>query len=157
MISLREYLFSLCCTALFCGVVCELLRSSSIHALARWICGLVMLLTLLRPAGNLAGWDWESQFSLSEFRGEAQVDRGSEDGKNALRRYISNQTSSYIEDIAQSMGIDARVEVSLSQDPMPVPAGVRIYGQTAPYLQLCLEEWIQENLNIPKEHLVWIG
>ena len=154
---LRQYMYCLCATALFCSVVCELLRSASVYPLVRWICGLIMLLTLLRPLGGIRVWNWDGVLSYSQFQGDALVSQGERDGKNALASYISNQTSSYIESTAKSLGIEARVEVTVSYEDLPVPTAVRIYGSTNPYLKLSLEEWIQENIDIPKENVVWIG
>ena len=45
----------------------------------------------------------------------------------------------------------------MSRDSIPVPTAVTLYGSAAPYLKLKLEEILQEELNIAKENLVWIG
>ena len=157
MDAIRQWLLCLCAAGLLCGIVCEITKATACYRLIRWICALVLLLTLLGGYDTFSQISWQSLLSLDDLYGEELVTRGSMDAQSAMHKDISARTGTYIMDIAQSMGIDARVEVVLSGDTLPVPIGVRIYAQLTPYQKLRLEEWIHENLNVPKENLVWIG
>lgn len=157
MSSAAQYIGSVSAAAMLCAMVCGLLRVTAFQAQAKWICGIVMTVTILRPLVPVFQYH-VSDFQIPQLQeGTVYSEEGKQDGKNALSEIISRQTRSYILDIAQAIGAQIEAEVILSEEDPPIPVGVIITGDISPYLKLQLEERIQEELNIPKEHQIWTG
>ena len=72
-----------------------------------------------------------------------------------LAQFIKERTQSYILDKAQSLNAVLDVEVTLSDDEIPVPVKVCITGKVSPYARGRLENLIIEDLGIEKENQIW--
>lgn len=83
------------------------------------------------------------------------------DGKNASATAWSESiiagTEAYILEKTKAMNVDLNVEVELSEDEVPMPAGVKLIGKVAPYAKSVLSDMIERDLNIPKECQIWIS
>jgi len=157
MADLGEYIFSVAATALICGIVNGILKDCSAGKLTRMICGLVLMLSVLRP---IMKWNAEN---LSEAvfpqlsDGSRFVSQGELTAQNTIADIIKQETEAYIVDKAAAMGLAVSVQVTVSSNHPPVPVFVEITGSASPYMKLRLEEMIQEDLNISKENQVWTG
>ena len=95
-------------------------------------------------------WDFTLQ-------GSTIAEQGQSYSRNQLRRIIKDRTEAYILDKALTLQAHLQVEVMLSQDEVPVPTSVRLQGSVSPYARNVLQQWLQDDMAIPKEHQIWIG
>ena len=80
---------------------------------------------------------------------------GEQQAKSALRESIKQRTEAYILDKAKTLAAQVAVEVTLSNEAIPVPIAVRISGNISPYARMQLQTILQEELGIPKEAQAW--
>lgn len=157
MAAAGAYIFSVTATAMLCAMLNALLQGCSVQKYVKLVCSVVLFSVVIHP---LASWsDLEKiEFSIPRFpEGNSLVSGSIADSQNAMADIIKQNTQTYIEDKAACTGLEVQAEVVLSRDSIPVPTAVTLYGSAAPYLKLKLEEILQEELNIAKENLVWIG
>ena len=83
------------------------------------------------------------------------VAEGEQQTKTALARLIKQRTCAYILDKAQALNVALEVEVTLSDDDIPVPEAVRLKGKVSPYAKGRLQTIIAEDLGIEKERQTW--
>lgn len=157
MAAVGAYIFSVAATALLCGMVSSLLQGCSVQKYAKFVCGMVLFAVVLRPIASVGSLK-KLDIPIPSFpEGEALVSDSVYGSQKAVADIIKQNTRTYIEDKAAHLGLEIRAEVTLSDDTLPIPATVTLYGTASPYLKLRLEEILQEELNIAKENLIWTG
>lgn len=154
MEALREYLLSVTAAAIVCALLRRLLAGKgSAETMGKILAGIFMSLTVLLPLTRLP----MPQFGELPFSADAQqaVQAGEEIARKALSERISAGAEAYILEKAAAMQADLSVEVELSNDPIPVPLRVYLWGNIAPYAKQKLQIMIQKDLGIEKENQVW--
>jgi hypothetical protein len=58
-------------------------------------------------------------------------------------------------DKAQALNTALEVEVTLSDDEIPIPVKVRLSGKVSPYAKGRLQQIISEELGIERENQIW--
>ena len=123
--------------------------------LLQLIGGLFLIFTVITPLADL---DF-SHFFNSQWNYTAQGNRIVTEGEliaqEQLNDIIKQRCEAYILDKAASLGADIRVELALSQDELPVPVSVTIYGAVSPVGKRRLQEVIRDELGIPLEAQKW--
>lgn len=156
MDSIRSYLLSVIAAAIICAVVTRLLgKKGTIGTMAKLITGLFLVFTVIHPLADIdlgSFTDFAMDYSIDADRLTAD---GSNMAKEALAERISGQTRAYILDKAAALNAALSVEVLLSEDEVPVPVAVQIFGEVSPYAKSQLTHMISEDLGIDKEHQTW--
>lgn len=156
MTAVREYIFSVCGAAMICAIITPFLKKkSTTSGIGKLAAGIFLLLTVLRP---LPGFHWTSFGDLlTQARIDAEIatQTGEENARQAIGQIITEQTQAYILQKADTLGLHLSVEVSVSDDSLPVPKKVCLTGVAAPYAKQQLQEWICQNLGIAKELIIW--
>ena len=155
--AMREYVIHVTATALICAVVFRLFQGSgSGKMIVKLLCGIVLAFSILQPVKQV-------HFSvIDEFTRDfgQEADRAVNEGKNtsatAWSESITEGTEAYILEKTKAMNVDLTVEVELSEDELPMPAGVTLTGKVSPYVKSVLSDMIEQDLNIPKESQTWI-
>ena len=155
---IRDYVVHLTATTLICAVVFRFTRGScAVKMIMKLLCGIVLAYSMIQPVKQM-------QFSgmkafTQEFREEA--DRAAQQGKNVSQtawvESITQGMEAYILEKTKSMNVDLLVEVKLSDDEVPVPVGIKLVGQVAPYVKSVLSDMIEQDLNISKEYQTWVS
>lgn len=158
MAAMRDYVVHLCATALICTVILNLTKgSSTIKVIIKLLCGIVLTYSIIQPIKQLK----VSEFEKLDWNLQEEADRAMEQGKSAAKKAwaesIEQGTETYILEKAQKMDVTLSVEVELSDDNVPVPVGVSLTGQIAPYAKVILSDMIEQELNISKENQTWIS
>ena len=94
------------------------------------------------------------QFSISS---DFAVQEGTLSAKYASSEYIKTKSEAYILDKATEMGADVNIDVVLSDDQLPVPAGITVCGAVSPYVKAKLSACIRDELGIAEDEQVWIS
>lgn len=158
MEALGKYILTVTAAAIFLGVLRSLTgKKGGIAALLQLIGGLFLTFTVISPVANIdldlvfeTPWDLAADGSAIAAQGQAL-------SRDQLESIIKEQCESYILDKALTFQADLEVEVTLSQDEMPVPSAVRLRGSISPYAKNALQQWLQDEMGIPKEDQLWIG
>ena len=126
-------------------------------ALLQLIGGLFLTFTVIAPIADVeleeildVPWDFAVQ-------GNAIAEEGQQYAQDQLHGIIKDRCEAYILDKALALQAQLQVEVMLSQDEIPVPASVRLQGSISPYARNALQQWLQDDIGIPKERQIWIG
>lgn len=123
--------------------------------LTKLIAGLVMTVTLVRPLVTVRLTDltqWSHEFDSDAARAVAL---GQTQTRKALVEFIIQRTQAYILDKAQALNTALEVEVTLSDDEIPIPVKVCLSGKVSPYAKGRLQQIISEELGIERENQIW--
>lgn len=154
--NIRGYLLGVIGAAIICSIVKRLMGEKGPNAaLTNLIAGVFMVFTLIRPLTSveISGIDhWADGFREDAAQAVAQ---GEDQTRKALAQFITERTQAYILDKAQTLNAVLEVEVTLSDDDIPVPVKVRLEGKVSPYAKGRLEAIIIEDLGIEKENQIW--
>ena len=153
-----RYILSVTAAALLLGILQSIAGKQGAHAaLLQLIGGLFLAFTVIAPIANIEPdaildlpWDFTVQ-------GSAIAEQGQAYSRNQLQGIIKDRCEAYILDKALTLQAELQVEVMLSQDEIPVPTSVRLQGSVSPYAKNALQQWLQDDMAIPKEHQIWIG
>lgn len=156
MEGLGEYILSVVCAAILCGLVTGISgREQTAGKILQLVCGLFLTLTVIRP---IAAVRLEEIVRFSQSM-EADAAMALETGRtcyeDALASVIQEKTQAYILDKAQSLDAKIQVQVALAADH--TIAEVVLTGQVSPYARSKLQEMLSSELGIAKERQIWIG
>ena len=153
---IRQYLIRIIVVALICGMLTGLLeRESSAHRIARLICGLLMVFTVVSPIMDI---DLQGVFTFTDTlcqSGEIAAQDGQDISETTMRTIIKGETEAYILDKAASLGVELEVDVLLEDMYPMAPKTVRLSGSVSPYVRNRLQNIIAEELGISKENQIW--
>lgn len=153
---IRTYILSVSYAAMICAICKRLLSEHTpTSSLCKSLIGLFLLFSVLSPLRSISLH--KPSFDLSELQQQAQdaVNAGTEQVQTVLRESITGRIKTYIEEQGRALGAEILVEVALSDDPIPVPVMMHIYGDISPYAKSQLRQIIENNIGIPKENQLW--
>ncbi len=158
MEALGKYILSVTSAAIVLSILRSLLsKKGSAAALLQLIGGLFLAFTVISPVSDVDldlvfEMPWDLRSNASDIAAQAQAL-----SRDELVSIIKAQCETYILDKARSFQSDLEVEVTLNDDEMPVPVAVRIQGNVSPYAKVAMQQWLQDEMGIPKEDQLWIG
>ncbi|MBE7003798.1 MAG: stage III sporulation protein AF [Ruminococcaceae bacterium] len=149
----QQWLLGVLACALLVSAAVQLCPEGSVKKIARFTGGLLLLLAMLRPLGEvspeLLGWDAPDYREAVAWL-ELELGRESE---RALADGIAEELGAYIEDKADSLGAEVSAEVTVtSRGGAPAPERVTLHGA----YNGALAEWIAAELGITEERQIWI-
>ncbi len=157
MEALRSYILSIVAGAVICGIVIKLLGDKGTQgAVAKLMAGLFLTFTVIRPIADIRVGKIGDILDIYTTDAMAAVDEGSQMTRDGLAQSIKTQTEAYILDKAKALGLAVQVNVTLSEDELPIPVGVTISGAVSPYAKGRLAGILSEELGIEKEAQKWI-
>ena len=155
---LGEYILSVTCAAILCGVMQSLLTKNSVAVtLLRLIGGLFLAFTVVSPVMDInLDYVFEIPSQYAE-EGKSIVTQENMHTQNELRQLIKSQCETYIEDKALSYQAPLDVEITLNNESIPAPESARLRGDISPYVKGVMQTWLAEDMGIPREHQIWIS
>ena len=153
MEALRSYLASIVVVTLLLALVQNLVPEGSLRQTASFLGGLVLLAALLGPAAELDLSGLEADLGVWQAAVEDRQAELLEAQQKELSAVIAEETSTYISDKAEELGLSVavRVETRPGADGVPVPWAAELTGQRSAALAACMAE----DLGIPAERQVW--
>lgn len=153
--AVRNWLISIVAASFLVSMAQSLIPEGTIRKISGLVGGLVLLLTLTKP---LLGADFEKiGFRYADYASEIQQRQTELESESeaALEQLIAEKTEAYILDKAAQLHLTCKVHVQVEQaeNGTPVPAGAEITGQRSE----ALENYIEQELGIPKERQVYHG
>lgn len=155
MDELRQYAVSIVTAAIICSIVLSLMRDGVYKDLIRFLCSLILVITVIGPVSN---WKIKENFlSFEEVLADKQsrVSDGEKMAQQATAEIISSELQAYILEKAEQMGVSLSVEFTLAENNLPVSA--RICGEISSEDQAELSHILTEDLGISKENQQWTG
>lgn len=154
--AIGEYVLSVTAAAMICSAILRMLLGKGTAAvLGKILTGIFMTLTILSPLTDIRindfaalHFDYSSQANTAVAEGEAK-------SRAALMDSISERTCTYILNKAKQLGVTLQVQVTVSDDAIPVPTKVMLKGSISPYNKRKLQSIIESDLGIHKENQVW--
>lgn len=157
METIGRFVLSISAAAILVSIVQSFFKSGGHAQLLRLVCGLFLTFTLINPITETDFRDFIDTHLDFTSQGKTSASYGQNLARQQLHGIIKQQCEAYILDKADACGVQLNVEVTLSQDQIPIPKVVRIQGTVPPFTKQSLQHWIQENLGISKEQQLWIG
>ena len=156
MDEIKQYLLSVTAMALLCGIATTLVSNkNSVGTLLKFLCGLIMTITLIMPITNI---DLRNSFRIFDdltVDANGYVSDGTTFAFSQKSEIINQHAEAYILDKATSMNVTLDVEVLLCDTDPPVPKSVSLSGNISPYCKMQLSQIICEDLGIPEEQQIW--
>lgn len=156
MDGLRSYLLGIFAAAVLCGIVTRFLGEKGTQgAIVKMIAGVFLTFTVIRPVVNIRLEDF-CDFT-DDFSYDASLAAGAGEAltKEALSAGIKSRCETYILDKAAALNARLTVEITLTDQNIPIPCKVRLKGNISPYAKSQLQTIIADELGIDKEHQIW--
>ncbi len=151
-----EYVLGVLCAALICGVVTRILGKKGVQGnLVQILCSIFLMISIVSPLAKLSFDSWENLHLDIERDALAAADQGKNEVNNQYRQVITQRTTTYILDKAESMGLALEVSVTLREDDLAAPKAVTLRGRIAPYAKQVLSSWLANELGIEEQE--WIS
>ena len=156
MEDIKAYLLGIVGAAVVCGIATRLIDDKGTQgAMIKLIAGLFLAFTVIRPIANIQ-LDGLTDFAdVYTDAGAAAVAEGERMTTDAIRASIKARSEAYILDKAAELALSVEVEVTLSNDEIPLLVSVRVSGKASNYAKSRLQAIITQDLGINKEHQVW--
>lgn len=154
---LRQYIGSIICVSLICGIVLSLVQEQGVKTILKLVCGMLLVLTVVSP---LAGFDLDgflAELFPSKLDSQTFTHEGENMARETMAELIKQESEAYILDKATSLYGEVAVEIFVSGDEIPLPVSAEISGRIPPYGKRQLEEILQKDLGISKENVRWTG
>lgn len=117
--------------------------------------GLFLIFTVITPLADLDySHFFNSQWNYAE-QGNRIVTEGELIAQEQLNDIIKQRCEAYILDKAMTYQTPLHIEVSLNQGDIPTPSTVRLEGNVSPYVKSTMQQWLQNEIGIPKENQLW--
>ncbi len=116
--------------------------------------GLFLVITVLTPTAKIDLQEFELISDIKQQANSA-AQQGAAQAKNEVKMLIKQRTESYILRKASSFKAELTVEVTVSDDEIPIPIAVRLKGAVAPYAKQQLQQMLAQELGIAKENQKW--
>ena len=153
---MNNYILRVICAGILCAIAGNLINGKSTPAqLIRLLCGLLMLITVISPLGNLTFQGISDYWSGLTVDASQYTAQGESMAQDSISGIIKPQLEAYILDKASRMGLEIAVEVELDAGNHSLPCGVHITGKLSPYAKEVLSSYITETLGIAKENQQW--
>lgn len=154
--SLGEYVFGVLCAALICGFITRIAGKKGIHGnIIKMLCSIFLMISIVSPLARLSFDSWEDLRLDIQLDAQAAADLGKKEVTQQYRQVITQRTTTYILDKAESLGLTLEVVVTLDEDELAAPKAVTLRGKTSPYAKQVLSAWISKELGIKEQ--VWIS
>lgn len=152
----KEYLVSVTCAALLCGILrsCAGQKGTG-GAVISLLCGVFMTLTVIRPVGSLVLPDIARYAQDVTREANTAAQTGADYTRQARERIIKEQTCAYILEKALSYGAELEAEVTALDPETGAPTQVRLSGPCSPYARSQIAKMIAEELGIIRENQLW--
>lgn len=155
---IQNYLLTIIGIGFLCAFISAIVPSSASNRFVTLGCGLLMLLTLIKPLANL---DMEylaesiSRYKISEteIKSETKIDN-----KKLIAGIIKEKCETYIWDKAEQIGIEPleiKVKICDNND-YPYPNGLLILCNYSEKQRRDLTQWVERELAIEEENQEWI-
>lgn len=150
---MRQYVFSIICTAMLCAVVSALIQSNHLKKGVKLLCAVVLILTAVNPVCRLDINEYLQIDTSYEKQAEAFSSKGIAMAQEALSDIIKENTEAYILDKAKELGSCLSVEITVGPDYLPNSSSIS--GERSPSVKKQIERILEKDIGIARENQQW--
>lgn len=153
---IQEYLRQIISAVFLIALLQAILPRGLIRRVGLLVCGLVLLLVILRPVHKIELQDLSELFAASELE-RMDFEDYSRENAEKMEQLITEKTQAYIWDKAQKLAFTPK-EISVQTkkgEDYPYPYSVTIKGMYTQKQRLELTAWIAANLAIAEHNQQW--
>ena len=143
--------------AVFCGIALLLLPEGGEKRAVRLVCGLAMLLILLRPLLSMDAERFAELLSIRRLQADRLLEETDDLSLDLCRRIIMEETEAYIWDAAARLGITrlgVRVQLRDGEE-LPYPWSIDLTGDITELQREQLSLLLEGELGIPRQRQTW--
>lgn len=156
MAEIRAYILSVGAAGLLCTIAAQLTGKDGMAGKAlKLVTGLCMLLTVLKPFGQLRPEEMQKYFDEFSVHADCAVSQGESQTQLALQNSIKEGIASYILDKGAAQGANLTVQVVLDEGIPPKLRSVYLEGEIAPYAKQVLNDTLCRELGLEEEDILW--
>lgn len=156
MDSVRQYILSVVAAASICGFFSTLFSNkNTFGGIVKLLTGLFLTITVISPIAKVNLRNYAMYFDDLTVEAEDAASYGSKMAEDSMRTIIKSQTEAYILDKANALGLNLSVEVILDDADSLTPCAITLNGVASPYAKARLQQYIVQDLGIPKESQEW--
>jgi len=156
MDSVRQYILSVIAAASICGCFSALFTNkNTFGGIVKMLTGLFLTITVISPIAKVNFHNYTTYFDDLTIKAEDAASYGSQMAEDSMRTIIKSQTEAYILDKANALGLNLSVEVILDDADSLTPCAITLNGAASPYAKSRLQQYIIQDLGIPKECQEW--
>lgn len=156
MRELGEYIVSVCAAAFVCGIVNGMMPKGAAKDLLKLVGGLFLAFTVIRPVANIRLPELAEITESWQQEARDAAEAGEEMAMESAVDSIKNQLEAYILDKARELRLILTVEVSLEENSL-LPDMVRLSGDASPNARQQMLTFLQQELGLSEEDIVWTG
>lgn len=156
--ALKTWIVSIICTAAFCAVAISMTPKGRVHTAVKYICGFVMLISIIKPLSNIDFSEYSSLMAKYNDNADELIDSANNYADKLNRLYIQDECSAYILDKAKNSGAEimsASVIAEWCTDGYWYPVSAEISYNCSEDERRTLERAIEAELGISKERQSW--
>lgn len=156
MEGIRQYVLTVICAVFLCGIALCFVPDAE-KKLVQFVSGLIVTITALTPV--LKSGDFSLDLYLGQISADSRwaVSTGQIAATETTSAFIKEKTESYILNKAAELGAQIDVDVSLTDDNLPVPDEITVCGVLSPYAKKQLSDQIRNDLGIEEDNQIWIS
>lgn len=149
----REYILRIIIASMLCSALANLMSKGKAQAIFKMVCGMFLLVIMIRPLTNLSPVELENVFLDFKNNASECVSYGEQLAKVQAAEYIKTKSEAYILNKAAMLGADIRIEIQL--DESNIPCSARVMGEPSAMIQDSISQIIETDLGITKERQEW--
>jgi len=157
MNTLQRCVLAILSAAFIRSILLQILQDLNLKEWIRLLCGIYITVVIV---GGLRQLDYQELMERLDaaYAGASECsDEGKNQARSATAQIIKQKCEAYILDIAGQMNAAVSVDISLSEEEIPVPEKIIVYGSVSPYTKTKLCAVLTEDLGIDRRHQIWIG
>ena len=157
MDSVRRYIISVSAAAVLCSIAKALLPKGNAKVLVTILCGSFLTYTIIFPFRDIKLDTFLDPVISKDIFESDEVREGREIRYDTISKMIIDNTETIVENKALEYGVIVTAEVTVSEDDIPIPISITVYGSVSPFIQKQLQEFIRNDLGITEEKQLWTG
>lgn len=157
MHSLRQYILSVICMTVACGILQILLTEGTAHSLVKILSGVIVSITVLTPLLKEDIFQWDMRFENIVADASAAIQEGQTAANDMVQQGIKERLEEYILTKASDIDADITVSVELETEYPNEPESLIIRGNVSPYIKQQFVTSISKDLGILEEDIAWIS
>ena len=147
---IRQYFLQIVAVCMIAAVSNSIVKNQLMAKVLRLVSGILILLVVIAPLAEVD----ISAFAKSLDK-ELQVELDEDQFHKEFQLQVQRATREHVERIANEMGFEIRAEVTVSDDEVPVPIAIRLFGSVTTEQMLELSQYIDKQLGIPIAEQTW--
>jgi len=155
--SIRQYLLSVICMVVVCGIMQLFITSGPTGSVIKMIAGLIVTVVVINPLLKNRDLQWDFQINDINLDSEFAIAEGKRKSAKMFSELIKEKTQTYILNKAEAMGANISVEIQLQKDNPTVIDSVTVLGDVSPYVKRQLLDCLRLDLGIAEEDQIWIS